>query len=107
MVGERVDDPRGNCDQFGVTAGPSEPERLDPLAPMRVASAARAAAVAADQSLADDSVPGADRVDVGPDIDHGPGPLVSGDHREMNPPRVRENPGHNLDVGPAEPCLAA
>ena len=47
-------------------------ERFDALAPVRVTSAARAAALAADQSFADDAVAGPDRLDVGSDPDHGP-----------------------------------
>ena len=65
VVGQPVDDPRRHGDQFGVSARSGEPERLDPFAPVRLASAARAAAVAANQPFADDAVAGADRLDVG------------------------------------------
>ena len=44
---------------------------------------------------------------LGPDLDDGARPLVAGDDREAHPPRVGEDAGHHLDVGPAQARLAA
>ena len=93
VVGQPVDDARGHRDEFGVSARSSEPERLDPLAPVRLASAARARSGGSRSSLRRRrGRPARTDVDIGPDLDHRPRPLVSGDHREANPTRVGEDP---------------
>ena len=63
--------------------------------------------MADDEALADDAVADADGLYVRPDLDHRAGPLVAGDDREADPPRVGEDAGHHLDVGPAQAGLAA
>jgi hypothetical protein len=107
VLGEAVDDSLGHRDELGVAARPGEPERLDALAPVRLAAAAAPAAMADDEALADDAVADVDGLDLGADLDDGARPLVAGDDREADPPGVGEDAGHHLDVGPAQAGLAA
>ena len=107
VLGQAVHDLLGHRDQLRVATRPREPERLDALAPVRLAAAAGPAAMADDHSLADDAVARRHRFDVRPDLDDGARPLVARDDREAHPPRVGEDAGHHLDVGPAQARLAA
>ena len=107
VLGQAVHDLLGHRDELGVAARPGEPERLDALAPLRLAAAAAPAAMADDEALADDAVAHVDGLHVGPDLDDGARPLVAGDDREAHPSRVGEDAGHHLDVGPAQTGLAA
>ena len=107
VLGQAVHDLLGHRDELGVAARPREAERLDALAPLRLAAAAAPAAMADDEALADDAVAHLDRLHVGPDLDDGARPLVAGDDREAHPSRVGEDAGHHLDVGPAQTGLAA
>ena len=56
VVGEAVHDPRGDGHELRVAPGAREPERLDVLAPLRLAAPAAAAAMARDHALADDAI---------------------------------------------------
>ena len=56
VLGQAVHDLLGHRDELGVATRPREPERLDALAPVRLAAAAAPAAMADDQALADDAV---------------------------------------------------
>ena len=107
VLGQAVHDLLGHGDELGVAARPREPERLDALAPLRLAAAAAPAAMADDEALADDAVAHLHGLHVRPDLDDGARPLVAGDDREAHPPRVGEDAGHHLDVGPAQAGLAA
>ena len=107
MLGQAVHDLLGHRDELGVAARPREPERLDALAPLRLAAAAAPAAMADDEAFAHDAVAHLHGLHVGADLEDGARPLVAGDDREAHPPRVGEDAGHHLDVGPAQARLAA
>src|SRR4029078_5457454 len=97
----------GDRDELRVATGSREPERLDALAPLRLAPAARRAAMADDHALADPPVADVDGRHVRADLDDGARPLMAGDDREAHPPRVGEDAGHHLDAGPARARGAA
>ena len=101
VLWEAVHDLLGDGDELGVAARPREAERLDALAPVRLAAAAAPAAMADDEPLAHDAVAHLDGLHVGPDLHDRARPLVAGDDREAHPPRIGEDAGHHLDVGPA------
>ena len=63
--------------------------------------------MADDHALAHHAVADADGCHVRPDLDDGARPFVAGDDREAHPPRIGEDAGHHLDVGPAQARGAA
>src|SRR5512133_1491068 len=77
MIGQRVDELRGDGDQLRIAAGTREADRLDVLAPVRLAAAAAGAAVAGDEALAYDAVTRLNRLDGHADLKHGARPLVA------------------------------
>jgi len=107
VVGQKVHDSLGNRDELCIAAGTREAERLDALAPLRLAAPAAAAAVTDDEPLADDAVAHVNGLDARPGLDDGAGPFVAGNHRKAHPAGIGEDACHHLDVRSAQPRLAA
>ncbi len=101
MVGQRVQDPRGDDHELSPASAAGEPDRVVALAEVGVARTAARAAHAADVPLAHDPLPRLEADDAFAErVDHA-APLVPGDDREAHPARI-ERPGEDVDVRTAD-----
>ncbi len=101
-VGQRVQDPRRDDDEFAPAAAAGEADRVVALAQVRVAGAAAGAAHAADVPFAHDALA---RIEAGHAVSDridDSAPLVARNDREVNPARV-EGAGHDVEIRAADP----